>query len=58
LASEAAPPWLIEKLARWHDRAAFDFRFGFVSLADDPNHLYLPMHTVRKQALPPLGTGP
>jgi GNAT superfamily N-acetyltransferase len=29
--------------------------FGFVALADDPSHLFLAMHVVRKLNLPPLG---
>jgi GNAT superfamily N-acetyltransferase len=39
------------------DEDARDFytKFGFVSLADDPGHLFLAMHVVRKLNLPPLG---
>ncbi len=29
-------------------------RYGFLSLMDDPRHLFLPMHVVRKLKLPPL----
>ena len=29
-------------------------KYGFVSLKDDPHHLFLPMHIVRKLNLPPL----
>jgi GNAT superfamily N-acetyltransferase len=29
-------------------------RYGFLSLLDDPRHLFLPMHIVRKLKLPPL----
>ena len=29
-------------------------RFGFVTLADDPHHLFLPMSIIRKLRLPPL----
>jgi GNAT superfamily N-acetyltransferase len=35
----------------------FYLKFGFVSLADDLNHLFLAMHVVRKLGLPPLGRG-
>lgn len=30
----------------------FYLRFGFTSLEDDPNHLFLPMHVIRKLGLP------
>jgi len=29
-------------------------RYGFLSLQDDPQHLFLPMHVIRKLKLPPL----
>ena len=29
-------------------------RYGFLTLSDDPHHLYLPMHIIRKLQLPPL----
>lgn len=29
-------------------------RYGFLSLADDPRHLFLPMNIIRKLQLPPL----
>ena len=29
-------------------------KYGFVSLKDDPHHLFLPMHVIRKLKLPPL----
>ena len=29
-------------------------RYGFLSLADDPHHLFLPMKVIRKLKLPPL----
>ena len=29
-------------------------RYGFLSLKDDPNHLFLPMNVIRKLQLPPL----
>ncbi|MDP1561972.1 MAG: GNAT family N-acetyltransferase [Pirellulaceae bacterium] len=32
----------------------FYLKFGFRSLLDDPNHLFLPMHEIRKLKLPPL----
>jgi GNAT superfamily N-acetyltransferase len=35
----------------------FYVKFGFVSLADDPNHLFLPMNVIRKLGLPPLTSG-
>lgn len=36
------------------DEAARNFHltFGFVSLLDDPKHLFLPMHVIRKLGLP------
>lgn len=39
------------------DDAARQFyrRFGFVSLLDDPNHLFLSTQVIRKLRLPPLG---
>ena len=39
------------------DDAAREFyvKYGFTSLADDRNHLYLPMHVIRKLQLPPIG---
>jgi GNAT superfamily N-acetyltransferase len=39
------------------DEAARRFykKFGFVSLLDDENHLFLPMHIIRKLNLPLLG---
>lgn len=38
------------------DEAARSFyrKFGFVPLLDDPNHLFLAMHVIRKLNLPPL----
>jgi GNAT superfamily N-acetyltransferase len=33
---------------------AFYAKYGFVQLADDPNHLFLPMQVIRKLNLPPL----
>lgn len=38
------------------DEAARQFylKFGFTLLTDDPNHLFLPMHVIRKLGLPPL----
>ncbi len=33
---------------------SFYKKFGFVALADDPNHLFLAMHVIRKLNLPPL----
>jgi hypothetical protein len=33
---------------------SFYLRFGFLSLEDDPLHLYLPMHEIRHLRLPPL----
>jgi GNAT superfamily N-acetyltransferase len=41
------------------DEAArrFYLKFGFVSLADDLNHLFLGMHVIRKLGLAPLGSG-
>ena len=35
------------------DARGFYLKYGFVSLHDDPNHLYLPMHLVRQLHLPP-----
>jgi GNAT superfamily N-acetyltransferase len=35
----------------------FYLQFGFVSLADDLNHLFLAMRVIRKLGLPPLGSG-
>jgi GNAT superfamily N-acetyltransferase len=32
----------------------FYLKFGFVPLLDDPNHLFLSMHVIRKLGLPPL----
>lgn len=29
-------------------------RYGFLTLSDDPQHLFLPMHIIRKLQLPPL----
>jgi GNAT superfamily N-acetyltransferase len=29
-------------------------RYGFLSLRDDPQHLFLPLHVIRKLKLPPL----
>jgi GNAT superfamily N-acetyltransferase len=29
-------------------------KYGFLSLKDDPHHLFLPMHVIRKLKLPPL----
>jgi GNAT superfamily N-acetyltransferase len=38
-----------------HDAARrFYEKYGFLSLQDDPQHLFLPMHVVRKLKLPPL----
>ena len=36
----------------------FYLKFGFVTLADAPNHLFLPIHVIRKLGLPPVGGGP
>jgi len=33
---------------------SFYGRYGFLSLSDDPHHLFLPMSIVRKLQLPPL----
>lgn len=33
----------------------FYLKFGFVSLLDDPNHLFLSMSVIRKLQLPPIG---
>jgi hypothetical protein len=30
-------------------------RHGFITLKDDPHHLFLPISVVRKLGLPPLG---
>jgi len=35
------------------DARRFYLKFGFTPLLDDPNHLLLPMHVVRKLDLPP-----
>lgn len=35
----------------------FYLQFGFVSLVDDPKHLFLGMHVIRKLGLLPLGSG-
>jgi GNAT superfamily N-acetyltransferase len=35
----------------------FYLRFGFIPLLDDQNHLFLPMHVIRKLNLPPLHRG-
>ena len=35
----------------------FYLKFGFVPLVDDPNHLFLTIHVIRKLGLPPLGGG-
>ncbi|MEX2114801.1 MAG: hypothetical protein WD845_16530 [Pirellulales bacterium] len=32
----------------------FYLKYGFVPLADDPRHLFLPLHVIRKLNLPPL----
>jgi predicted GNAT family N-acyltransferase len=32
----------------------FYAKFGFVPLRDDPNHLFLPIHVIRKLNLPPI----
>jgi GNAT superfamily N-acetyltransferase len=32
----------------------FYLKFGFTPLEDDPNHLFLPIHVIRKLGLPPL----
>ncbi len=38
-----------------HDAARrFYEKYGFLSLQDDPQHLFLPMHVIRKLKLPPL----
>ena len=38
-----------------HEHAqTFYRRFGFLSLKDDPNHLFLPLNVIRKLKLPPL----
>ncbi|HEY2839752.1 MAG TPA: GNAT family N-acetyltransferase [Pirellulales bacterium] len=34
--------------------AAFYRKYGFMALQDDPRHLFLPMHVIRKLDLPPL----
>ena len=47
----------IEVHAIDEDARSFYLRHGFVSLHDDPHHLYLPMLVVRKLGLPPLGPG-
>lgn len=43
------------------DAHSFYRKFSFTQLLDDPNHLFLPMHVIRKLNLPPLqiqrGTG-
>ena len=38
------------------DEAARNFylKFGFAPLLDNPHHLFLPMHVIRKLGLPPL----
>ena len=36
----------------------FYVKYGFVPLADDPNHLFLPMQVIRKLGLPPLHAEP
>jgi GNAT superfamily N-acetyltransferase len=36
----------------------FYLRFGFVALADDRNHLFIPMPVIRRLGLPPLGGRP
>jgi GNAT superfamily N-acetyltransferase len=33
---------------------AFYLKYGFIPLEDDPNHLFLPMSTIRKLNLPPI----
>jgi GNAT superfamily N-acetyltransferase len=33
----------------------FYLRYGFITLKDDPHHLFLPMSVVRNLGLPPLG---
>ena len=38
----------VEVTAADEDARRFYLKFGFTSLADDPNHLYLPMHVIRK----------
>ncbi len=37
------------------DARGFYLKYGFVSLTDDRNHLFLPMHIIRQLHLPPLG---
>lgn len=41
------------------DEAARQFylKFGFTPLEDQPNHLFLPMHVIRKLNLPPMTDG-
>jgi len=41
------------------DEAARQFyvKFGFTALEDVPNHLFLPMHVIRKLKLPPMKGG-
>lgn len=41
------------------DEAARQFylKFGFTPLDDEPNHLFLPMHVIRKLNLPPMTDG-
>lgn len=56
------PVVLIGKLAvevEAIDESAKQFyeRYGFLALADDPRHLFLPMNVIRKLQLPPL-SGP
>lgn len=36
------------------DARSFYLRYGFLSLQDDPRHLFLPMSIIRKLQLPPL----
>jgi len=35
----------------------FYLKFGFTPLEDEPNHLFLPMHVIRKLKLPPMTDG-
>ena len=36
------------------DARGFYLKFGFSPLVDDPNHLFLPVHVIRKLNLPPM----
>jgi GNAT superfamily N-acetyltransferase len=45
----AVEVYAIDKLAR-----TFYLKYGFISLLDDPQHLFLPMQAIRRLKLPPL----